>query len=136
MKLLGDRQWQQVEPIKLASSQASSEEASHGIRAQKFNITQWIESQGVSLSTFVILVSMLALMVILFVIWMVWLYTDYKLNGHRLTEDAIQERLRLLRKLENEKYGKDRDSSSEEDSGNESDDETEPLKTKRKSAKH
>lgn len=133
MKLLGEKQWQQVEPTRIGASAPGTEGASKGIKAHKFKLTEWIESQGVSAPSFFLAVALLVLMVLLFIIWLVWLYTDYKLNGHRLTEEAIQERLRLLRKLENEQYGKDRDSSSD-DSGNESDDdedENAPLSNRR-----
>lgn len=80
-------------------------------------------------------VSMLAMIVVLFAIWIVWLYTDYKLNGHRLTEEAVQERIRLLRRMENEEFGKDRDSEEDEDNGNESDKESEASPPRRRQTK-
>lgn len=85
---------------------------------------------------FIMAVSMMAMIVVLFAIWIVWLYTDYKLNGHRLTEEAVKERVRLLRKMENEEFGKDHDSDEEdEDSGNESDSESEASPPRRRQTK-
>ncbi len=136
MKLLNEKQWEQIEPIRFGDSQRARQESPHSSRAIKSKLVEWIEANGGSLPAFITAVSLLALIIILFVIWLVWLYTDYKLNGHRLTEESIQKRLRLLRKFENEKYGKDRDSSSDDESETESATETEPLQGKRKSAKH
>lgn len=113
-----------------------------------FTITGFIDDLGISLPAFVLLVSTLFMFITFFVIWCVWLYTDYKLNAHNFTEEAVKERIKFLRKqpeFRDEFGGPEFD--SKEDSGNESDTETEsdsesmrsetrPLRGRRSSIKN
>lgn len=134
-KLLTDKLWKDVKPIPLLEK-VEDPVQQEAVRAGSFNLVKWVESKGVSMPAFIMAVSMMAMIVVLFAIWIVWLYTDYKLNGHRLTEEAVKERIRLLRKMENEEFGKDHDSDEEdEDSGNESDSESEASPPRRRQTK-
>ena len=96
-------------------------------KSEKFSIDGLVQNLGISLPVFVLLSSTVLLLIALFSVWCIWLYTDYKLNAHKFTEEAIKERIKILRKLpefEAEFY----DSESEfdkEDSGEESDTESE-----------
>ena len=90
------------------------------------SIYKSIESLGVSVSTFVILFSTLLLFIAFFIIWCIWLYTDYKLNSHNFTKEAVKERIKFLRQQPQyrDEFGED-EFSEKDDSGNESDSESE-----------
>lgn len=106
-----------------------------------FSIFKFIEDSGVSIPVFFVLVSSILLFITLFFIWCIWLYTDYKLNSHNFTEEAIKERIKFLRTQP--EFAGEFDSEMEEDkedSGEESDTETEsetvPLRGRRSSLKN
>lgn len=121
-------------------------------RGQKggvFSIKKFIEDSGVSFPIFVVLVSSILLFITLFIIWCIWLYTDYKLNSHNFTEEAIKERIKFLRTQpefagEFDSEFSEADDEAKEDSGEESDTETEaeaesetaPLRGRRSSLKN
>lgn len=92
----------------------------------KFTISGFIDDLGVSVPVFILLTSTFLLLIAFFIIWCIWLYTDYKLNAHNFTEEAIKERIKYLRKHPDyrEEFGGS-EFDSKEDSGNESDTETE-----------
>lgn len=110
------------------------------------SISAFIADLGVSLPVFVLLSSTLLLFIVFFIIWCIWLYTDYKLNAHNFTDEAIKERIKFLRtqpEFRDEFGGSDLD--SKEDSGEESDtetdnesevNETKPLRGRRSSIKN
>lgn len=96
-------------------------------RKRSNTITEYIENLGVSVPVFVLLSSSLLLFLTLFVIWCVWLYTDYKLNAHNFTDEAIKERIKFLRTQPEFRDEFDLSELEEkDDSGEESDTETEP----------
>lgn len=109
-----------------------------------FNIFKAIEDSGVSLPVFVILIATILLFIVLFIIWGIWLYTDYKLNAHNFTEEAIKERIKVLRKhpdFEGEFLTESGSEEEKDDSGNESDSEENaaenvPLRGRRSSLKN
>ena len=90
------------------------------------SIYKSIERLGVSVSTFVILFSTLLLFIAFFIIWCIWLYTDYKLNSHNFTKEAVKERIKFLRQQPQyrDEFGED-ELSEKDDNGNESDSESE-----------
>jgi thiol-disulfide isomerase/thioredoxin len=61
------------------------------------SVTEYIDSLGVTFPTFLLLSSSCLLFIAFFVIWCVWLYTDYKLNAHNFTDEAIKERIKFLK---------------------------------------
>lgn len=92
-----------------------------------FSIQKYIEDLGVSMPVFILLASSLLIFITLFIVWCIWLYTDYKLNAHNFTEEAIKERIKFL-KTQPEfagEFGSDFE-EEKDDSGEESDTETEP----------
>jgi len=107
------------------------------------SIQKYIEDSGVSMPVFIILTSSVLLFITLFVIWCIWLYTDYKLNSHNFTEEAIKERIKFLR-TQPEFEGEFDSEVTEDDSGDESDKndcseidgETVPLRGRRSSIKN
>ena len=106
-----------------------------------FSMQKYIEDLGVSMSVFIMLISSLLLFITLFIIWCIWLYTNYKLNSHNFTEEAIKERIKFLRTQP--EFAGEFDSEfteNEADSGEESDTETEsetvPLRGRRGNLKN
>lgn len=90
------------------------------------SITDFIESLGVTVPTFVLLSSTSLLFIALFLIWCIWLYTDYKLNAHNFTDEAIKERIKFLKTQPEFRDQFDLSELDEkDDSGAESDTETE-----------
>lgn len=106
------------------------------------SITEYIENLGVSVPVFVLLSSTFLLFISLFVIWCVWLYTDYKLNAHNFTDEAIKERIKFLRtqpEFRDEFDVSDfeeKESDTETESEPETSDETAPLRGRRSSIKN
>lgn len=91
------------------------------------SITDSIESLGVTVPTFVLLSSTSLLFISFFLIWCIWLYTDYKLNAHNFTDEAIKERIKFLKTQPEFRDQFDLSELDEkDDSGEESDTETEP----------
>lgn len=90
------------------------------------SITEFIEKLDLTVPTFVLLSSTCLLFISFFVIWCVWLYTDYKLNAHNFTEEAIKESIKFLKTQPEFRDQFDLSELEEkEDSGEESDTETE-----------
>lgn len=110
-----------------------------GKNSKQFTISKFVEDLGVSLPLFILLSSSILLFITLFLIWCIWLYTDYKLNSHNFTDEAIKERIKILRKLPefegefdaSESEFEKEDSGEESDTESDIDDEREPLRGRR-----
>lgn len=90
-------------------------------------IQKYVDDLGISMSVFIIFTSSILLFITLFIIWCIWLYTDYKLNSHRFTDEAIKERIKFLRKQPEfkDEFASEEDEEEKDSSGNESDSESE-----------
>lgn len=98
-----------------------------------FNLVKYIESLGLNLPTFFLLLGVVLTLVLCLGILIIWLYTDYKLNGHTLTDQVISERTRLLRRIDGDDKMSDEDSGSGSESESEAEAPKSPRRTRRTS---
>ena len=144
-----DKAWSEIPSMgPLSPSRNKSSTGAKGAPSKKSSSTiiDFIESLGISVSSFILLSSTCLLFIAFFVIWCVWLYTDYKLNAHNFTEEAIKERIKFLKTQpefrdqfdlseleEKDDSGEESDTETEPETGN---DESAPLRGRRSSIKN